>query len=484
MMSRRFVRTGAGLAIGVTAVMGGFAATQPSGTGIVTFPNGYGLLATSRIGGGRIELTGPFFKALASSGRSCGTCHRPAQGWTISANEVKARFDATKGLDPIFRTNDGSNCDHDIVTSTVDGRRSAYSLLISRGLIRIALAPPANAEFEVLKIENPYGCNDRAVLSMYRRPLPATNLRFLSSVMWDGRGSSPQTGTQPIAAATNPVDLLADLTHQTSDAARLHAQIVAPMQGKRQQAIVAFEMGLATAQAFDQRAGALDGGGATGGPNVLATETVPAFFLGINDPRAGDPHAIKPENAFRLFDAWSKAPYGRVYMEVRPESDPASERRASIVRGQVLFNQKPFDIKGVAGFNDDLNLPSMTGACGTCHNSPNAGNHSVSDAMNTGVADLNSPLDVSYLPAIMLRNKTTGEIKTTTDPGRALTLGLWKDVGTFKAPVLRGLAARAPYFHNGSASSLADVVEFYEKRFHIGFSAREKDDLIAFLSAL
>ena len=54
----------------------------------------------------------------------------------------------------------------------------------------------------------------------------------------------------------------------------------------------------------------------------------------------------------------------------------------------------------------------------------------------------------------------------------------------FKGPILRGLAARAPYFHNGSAATLSDVVEFYETRFQIGLTPREKADLIAFLRAL
>ena len=97
---------------------------------------------------------------------------------------------------------------------------------------------------------------------------------------------------------------------------------------------------------------------------------------------------------------------------------------------------------------------------------------------------MNSPLHVSYLPLIALQNKATGAIKTTTDPGRALVTGLWKDVGKVKGPVLRGLAARAPYFHNGSAKTLDDVLNFYDERFHIGFTEAEKRDLIAFLSAL
>ena len=93
-------------------------------------------------------------------------------------------------------------------------------------------------------------------------------------------------------------------------------------------------------------------------------------------------------------------------------------------------------------------------------------------------------LDVSGLPVYTLRNLATGEIKVTTDPGRALITGKWKDVGRFKGPILRGLAARAPYFHNGSAATLEDVIRFYDERFSLGLTAQQKSDLQAFLSAL
>jgi cytochrome c peroxidase len=439
-----------------------FAGTQQP----AVFPDPAGTIATIHTDGSPVALTGPFFEPLASSGRSCATCHRPAQDWTISTAEIQTRFEATKGLDPIFRTNDGSNCDRGMDVSTLPARRAAYSLLRERGLIRMALPVPANAEFEIVSVENPYGCNDRAVVSAYRRPLPVTNLHLLSTVMWDGRES------------------VSDLTHQALDAATRHAQATTPLSPQQQQALVDYEMNLVTAQTSDRDAGRLDADGAIGGPAILAAKTVPSFVPGINDRRGGDPHGIKAENAFRLFDEWSKVPYGRVYQDVQPESDPRENRRAAIVRGQVLFDQKPFDITDVAGFNDDLNVARITGACGTCHNSPNAGNHSTISTMDTGVAGLASPLDIAYLPRITLRNRMTQETKITTDPGRALITGRWKDIGRMKAPTLRGLAARAPYFHNGSAGSLMDVVNFYDSRFHIGFSAREKDDLVAFLSAL
>jgi hypothetical protein len=462
------------------ALFSGVTAQGQSLPSLFPFPNASGLLETYNAGDKPIDLTGPFFQSLGTNGRSCGSCHRPAQGWSISAQEVKIRFELTQGLDPIFRTNDGSVCDHDIDTSTVAGRRQAYRLLINKGLIRIALPVPANAEFTVVGVANPYACNDPATLSVYRRPLPSTNLRFLSTVMFDGRESSLQTGTQKITFATNPADLFADLAHQALDATNGHAEASTPLSPQQQQAIVDFEMSLSTAQAFDYRAGALNANGASGGPTAVAHQTAPAFFVGINDPLGGNPYGTPfTPVIFSLFDAWTN-----LSSHGGDHGDDAASQRASIARGQALFNSKPINITGVAGLNDDLNLASIPGTCGTCHDSPNVGNHSASAPLNIGVGEVNSPLDVSYLPVITFQNKTTHEIKMTTDPGRALISGLWKDMGRMKGPILRGLAARAPYFHNGSADSLNDVIDFYDKRFHIGFSPQEKKDLVAFLSAL
>ncbi|HLH39441.1 MAG TPA: hypothetical protein VKX39_09875 [Bryobacteraceae bacterium] len=430
-----------------------------------------GFIETYNVNDASLDLTGAFFQSLGTNGRSCSSCHRPAEGWSVSAAEVRLRFFFTQGTDPIFRTNDGSNCDHNIDTSTLQGRMAAYSLLLSRGLIRIALPVPANAQFTVINVANPYGCGDMETLSMYRRPLPATNLKFLSTVMWDGRESSPQTGTQKITYATNPADLMADLAHQAIDATAGHAQGANPPTAAQIQSIVNFETSLRTAQAIDFRAGLLNNDGALGGPMTLASQP---FYIGINDsfpPSFGFNPFPAPFNAviFTLYDAWLNSPI---------------EPRASIARGEKLFNSKPITITNVAGINDVLGVPSLSGTCGTCHDTPGVGNHSVSAPLNIGVGDVNSPLDISYLPVFTVRNNSTGEVVQTTDPGRALITGLWADIGKVKGPVLRGLAARAPYFHNGSAQTLDDVIQFYNQRFSIGFTAQEKADIIAFLKTL
>jgi cytochrome c peroxidase len=53
-----------------------------------------------------------------------------------------------------------------------------------------------------------------------------------------------------------------------------------------------------------------------------------------------------------------------------------------------------------------------------------------------------------------------------------------------KGPILRGLAARAPYFHNGAAADLNQLVNFYDDRFQMGLSDVEKAELVAFLDSL
>jgi len=78
----------------------------------------------------------------------------------------------------------------------------------------------------------------------------------------------------------------------------------------------------------------------------------------------------------------------------------------------------------------------------------------------------------------------TSNCKTTTDLGQALIDGKFDHVGKIKGPILRGLSARAPYFHNGSAQTLLDVVRFYEGRFGLVLTPQEESDLVAFLSAL
>ena len=152
-----------------------------------------------------------------------------------------------------------------------------------------------------------------------------------------------------------------------------------------------------------------------------------------------------------LFDAWK---------------DDPNPKRAQIARGQEVFNSTNASHK----------------SCIVCHDSANNGtniNNTLFD-IRTSSAEARTP----DLPLYTFRNKRTGEILKLTDAGLGNITGLWDDLGRFKTPTLRGLAARAPYFHNGIAATLEDVVRHYEKRFGFIFTDEERADLVAFLNAL
>jgi hypothetical protein len=201
----------------------------------------------------------------------------------------------------------------------------------------------------------------------------------------------------------------------------------------------------------------------------------------MNDVVAGDYATGQPfdPRVFTLYDAWEG---GGKSDRGHGDGERVAEARRSIARGQALFDDKPIRITGVSGLNDELQVPELAGTCTTCHDTPSAGNHSIPMPLDIGIADASrrSPA----VPLYTLRNKATGELRTTTDPGRALVTGRWKDIGRFKGPVLRGLASRPPYFHDGSAADLRAVIQFYDQRFSIGFTDDEKRDLEAFLRSL
>jgi len=372
-------------------------------------------------------------------------------------SHVQARFEATAGADPIFRTNDGSNSPEADV-STVEARRSAYSMLLTKGLIRVGIDVPSNAEFELVDVDDPYGYASATELSLFRRPLPATNLPFLATVMWDGRETFADRS------------LHFNLSDQANGATLGHAAGINPLTQAQRDAIVKFETGLFTAQSADNAAGILTAQRGAGGPIVLSRQP---FHIGIND-------VLSPgfnQRAFTLFDAWQHL--------ASSTPDPYTHAREAVARGQDVFNTRGFTIADVRGVNDALGVAALPGTCTTCHDTPNVGNHSTSLPLDLGLTT--ATVRTPDMPLYTFRNRATGELVQTTDPGRALITGKWKHMSLFKGPVLRGLAARAPYFHNGFATTLADVVEFYDKRFDIRLSAQEKADLadlIAFLKAL
>lgn len=461
------------------------------------FPDPAGAIATFNAAG-HTNLKGAFFQPLGINGRTCATCHAVEQAMSISPPQIRELFARTRGKDPLFAPVDGANCAN---AKTGDAR--SHSLLLSHGLIKVALPIPAGAQFSVSVVHDPYGCaltkdpaTGQTMVAQYRRPLPTTNLRYLSTMMFDGRESP---ATSPLnSAASFAQNLETDLKHQAQSAITTHFQAPGTATAAQIEDIYELELGLSTAQVFDGSAGRLDRDGALGGTlNLLNVEYQP----GINDVLGADPnHLPFDQNSMTLFAAWADA-RSRGYGE--RERDAA---RRDIAAGEVLFNTAPLTVSAVRGLNDNPALgPSFKGTCTTCHDTPNVGDHSlplpldigiahatqpgleVDPNIKKGIAELDEPdLPVYFVSGCTLQPFGAGQPVSfyTTDLGKGLVTGLCSDLTRVKGPILRGLAARAPYFHNGAAASLLQAVNFYNQRFAMNLTGEQKRQLVAFLNSL
>lgn len=456
---------------------------------LLLFPDATGTLGVFTTAGS-FDTSNPFFQVLGANGRTCDTCHTASDAYTITPAHIQGRFQATNGTDPLFRPNDGSNCSNSPGVNGAPPSESAYSLLLNKGLIRFSFPIPSNAQFKVKVVSDPYGCalttdsNGQASLTVYRRVPPATNLRFLSAVMLDGRETIKPLNDP----STYQANLQFDLQHQALDATLGHGQAAnAPTQEQLQE-IVDFELATFTAQEVDNAAGVLSAQGGDGGSTYLST--VP-YYPGINDSLGSNPTgAVFDPNVFTLFSAW----------ESLAGSNPYILARESVARGEKIFNSAPMMIQDVKGLNDALGVTTIVGTCSTCHDATNSGGHSLPVPLDIGIADfptkktdplatalaqLNSPLTPVFALTCSTKMGAPSNLTVeTTDPGRAMITGLCADIGKFKGPVLHGLAGHPPYFQNGAADTLEQVVNFYNERFEMGLTANEKADLVNFLKSL
>jgi hypothetical protein len=420
---------------------------------LVPSGNAFGVAETFTVSG-TLDETNPFFQPLGTNPRTCDTCHDDDQGWTDNADFIKDLFKSTDGLDPIFNLVDqGIRPDADI--STKRARRQTFAPSINLAVTRFTRTIPATAEYTVTAVSDPSGFSTTTSFLNFRRPTPVANETKVSSIL----------------NTSGPVqDIPTTLLGLMRGAAQLHEQRdpANPVSPDDQAKGRDLMLSIFFAQVSDKNAGRLDAAGAMGGP-----ANIPGFpfTLGMNDPAQP---GFNPK-VFNIFDAWE------TFAVNARHGDCQADARAAIYRGQEVFNFNQFQISGVTGFNDVLGQDPVTGTCSTCHNVPNIGGHSVIRMMDIGTAD--PPNCDPELPQVTVQNKTTGATRTVCDLGRGLA-GKWVDIGGFRVPPLRGLAAQAPYFHDGQAKNIKEAIKYHEQRFNIDLSHGRRSDLEAFLGAL
>ena len=423
---------------------------------------------------------------------------------SLSVRTVRERWEATAGKDPLFAAVDGMNCPH-----LPPGDPRSHSLLLERGLIRVALPwPPRNSdgtrtepEFTIEVVRDPGGCNTHRVyglesanptISVYRRPRPVANTKYTTHQNF-GVGpfiakSGLPTATDPDTGRPTSMNLMSDaraptLAVQAQDAAEQHLQLKGRLTAAQLAGIVSFEQQVYVAQVSSAAAGSLveaDGPPAFG-PRQLAAGD--AGVLGNNTTRY----------VFPMGGKWTRLP--------RSDSENArNAARESIARGHDVFMFRTFWIRDSMHLNTvGLGNPTKR-TCATCHGMHMTGLDTANGWMDIGTTNLPWASEVPLnpwneakpqMPLFRVTCKPDvkphpylGRVIYTQDPGRALISGRCNDVGTIVMQQFRGLAARAPYFSNGSAATLRELVDFYDRRYNIGYSDQEKQDLVNFLGAL
>ncbi|MFL6549368.1 MAG: hypothetical protein ACJ8OJ_11785, partial [Povalibacter sp.] len=193
-------------------------------------------------------------------------------------------------------------------------------------------------------------------------------------------------------------------------------------------------------------------------------------------------------------------PLGEKWAALPASGNKQDEARRSIARGHDVFMFRTFWIKDAMHLNTvGLGNP-VKRTCATCHGMHMMGMDIANGWMDIGTMNLpwareepenpwnarkpQLPLFKITCNADVPPHPFLGRVFYTQDPGRGLISGKCNDVGAIVMQQFRGLAARAPYFANGSASSLSELVDFYDRRFNIGYTEQERADLIHFLSVL
>ncbi len=449
----------------------------------LTYANADGELGLVLTGGAMPTKGHAFFELLGPDKRACVTCHQPADSMSLSVASARERWDVSKGRDPLFAAYDGSNC-----PSLPQKDRASHSLLIDYGLIRVERAwPVPGTDFNITVEHDPTRCNSgdygpaKGRISVYRRPRPVANMKYLLAMgfAYDPKAGmplplDPETG-QPVSG-----NFLADgraltLKAQMQDAAQTHLRMTKGLSTAQMAQIRDFETRIYTAQAKGPH-GPLNADGARGGPQTLA-DSVPGQLGSISSQLNTSTGPVWSE-----FSAWEKD----------NPTLPKGERdfRLSVARGARIFREKMFLITDSAGINSPVGFGNpVRNSCVFCHNMTQMGNDVAPGQVDLGTTNLPFSDPQPQLPLFRITclgkpHRHYGKTILTHDPGFALTTGKCADVGKITLQSNRGLAGRAPYFSNGSAKDLRGIVDYYERRYSIGYSEQEKQDLVNLMRAL
>lgn len=350
-------------------------------------------------------------KELGGNGRSCADCHMPSQGFQLSPEAARARFDALQenlehnknADDPLFRPVDADDF-------RLNGESAIdYSNLLDNGLIRVTMPLPLNVKLIDPVTGQP---SDETSVDLWRAVMPIPNVAItgpdnVSPVWPPGAPRSPIMGQDPNGpnrqGGYQHDGRFGTLQEQARGALIGHAQVSVEPPLDMLDDLAAFEQTLFSSPSVEALADAI---------NSLQT----------------------------------------------PFPDPDPDLNELEQQGKVIFNRSCAQCHG-GTLHPSGSTPE------TAFVRPIVRYHNIFTACPRPTTDGFAPC-----PARLERNARTYRITlangsfqfvTTSDPGRMLLTGQPADLFVMDVTQLRGISRTAPYFHNNSAATLEEVIDHY-----------------------
>ena len=349
---------------------------------------------------------------LGGNGRACSDCHIPSEGFQLSPEAARARFDALmekrahnpNADDPLFRPVDADDF-------RVNGdNASDFSNLVENGLVRVTMPLPLNVKLIDPATGQP---SDETSVDLWRAVMPVLNVAITGAdgvlPIWaplaqnrvpilgqDPNGPNRQGGFQHDAR-------FGTLQEQARGALFDHAQVSVEPPARMLDDLAAFQQTLFSSSEVELLANAI---------------------------RSGSTPFPDPDPELSELEQQGKAVFSRACAQCHGGAlNPSgSTPESTIVRPIVRYH-------------------NIQSAC------PRPATHGYSPC-----------------PPRLARNARTYRITlangavqtfTTSDPGRLLLTGQIADLGVMDNTQLRGISRTAPYFHNNSAATLEEVVDHY-----------------------
>lgn len=383
------------------------------------------------------------FALSLTNGRACATCHPENEHTALSPASVAARL-AQNPSDPLFHPIDADDPSAPVPT---------YRHLL-KGLVRITLSLPANVD--LIDASGQVVTPPARTISVWRGVPTVENTAYTAAFLYDGR------------AAT--------LQQQALGALRDHSQIRTAVGNGEQNLIADYEKTIFSSDRAKSVADQIEAG-------------VP--IASIADPEASMPLTAEQARGRIVYNRactgchgtatdnviTNRAAHDQLFFQLRSDGNLVFQN----VQGVGLTpapNPHPNDeflnvgfgfasYRGQIGqfpaFNADVDLPRyrLRFYADATRAVP------VTDLPPIPVTASGQPFDPN--PAV---NPQTGAPIVgpnrapqwwSTDPGRCLITGDPADFEAFDVPQLRGVAFTAPYMHDNSHATLADVINTYSR---------------------